>query len=109
GGPGNDRFHAFRQPARWAEHSQAWESKQGRTIKRGVRERGRRPAALSSLVQRGRMVSKDSKHHETSMQIPDIPVDEARRLTALHATRLLGSAPEEAFDRITRMAARLLN
>jgi diguanylate cyclase (GGDEF)-like protein len=43
------------------------------------------------------------------MQIPDIPVDEARRLTALHATRLLGSAPEEAFDRITRMAARLLN
>jgi diguanylate cyclase (GGDEF)-like protein len=55
------------------------------------------------------MVSKDSKHHETSMQIPDIPVDEARRLTALHATRLLGSAPEEAFDRITRMAARLLN
>jgi diguanylate cyclase (GGDEF)-like protein len=43
------------------------------------------------------------------MQIPDIPVDEARRLTALHATRLLGSAPEEAFDRITRMAARLLD
>jgi diguanylate cyclase (GGDEF)-like protein len=43
------------------------------------------------------------------MQIPDIPVDEARRLTALHATRLLGSAPEESFDRITRMAARLLN
>jgi diguanylate cyclase (GGDEF)-like protein len=55
------------------------------------------------------MVSKDSKHHETSMQIPDIPIDEARRLTALHATRLLGSAPEEAFDRITRMAARLLH
>ena len=43
------------------------------------------------------------------MQIPDIPVDEARRLTALHATRLLGSAPEETFDRITRMAARLLH
>jgi diguanylate cyclase len=43
------------------------------------------------------------------MQIPDIPVDEARRLAALHATRLLGSAPEEAFDRITRMAARLLD
>jgi diguanylate cyclase (GGDEF)-like protein len=47
--------------------------------------------------------------HELTMQIPDIPVDEARRLTALHATRLLGSAPEESFDRITRMAARLLN
>jgi diguanylate cyclase (GGDEF)-like protein len=27
---------------------------------------------------------------------------------ALHATRLLGSPPDEAFDRITRMAARLL-
>jgi diguanylate cyclase (GGDEF)-like protein len=46
---------------------------------------------------------------ENTMQIPDLPVDEARRLTALHATRLLGSAPEEAFDRITRMAARLLH
>jgi len=42
------------------------------------------------------------------MQKPDIPLDEARRLAALHATRLLGSPPEEAFDRITRMAARLL-
>ncbi len=51
----------------------------------------------------------DQTHHERTMQIPDIPIDEARRLTALHATRLLGSAPEEAFDRITRMAARLLN
>jgi hypothetical protein len=43
------------------------------------------------------------------MQIPDIPIDEARRLAALHATRLLGSPPEDAFDRITRMATRLLN
>jgi diguanylate cyclase len=42
------------------------------------------------------------------MQIPSIPLDEARRLTALHATRLLGSQPEDAFDRITRMASRLL-
>ncbi|HEX8789213.1 MAG TPA: EAL domain-containing protein [Telluria sp.] len=42
------------------------------------------------------------------MQIPDIPIDEARRLAALHATRLLGSGPEDAFDRITRMASRLL-
>jgi diguanylate cyclase (GGDEF)-like protein len=51
----------------------------------------------------------DQIYHERTMKIPDIPVDEARRLTALHATRLLGSAPEEAFDRITRMAARLLD
>jgi len=42
------------------------------------------------------------------MQAPDIPLDEARRLAALYATRLLGSSPEDAFDRITRMAARLL-
>ena len=42
------------------------------------------------------------------MQTPSIPLDEARRLTALHATRLLHSAPEDAFDRITRMASRLL-
>jgi diguanylate cyclase (GGDEF)-like protein len=42
------------------------------------------------------------------MQKPSIPLDEARRLAALHATRLLGTPPEEAFDRITRMAARAL-
>jgi diguanylate cyclase (GGDEF)-like protein len=42
------------------------------------------------------------------MQTPSIPLDEARRLTALHATRLLGSPPEDAFDRITRLASRLL-
>ena len=42
------------------------------------------------------------------MQTPSIPIDEARRLTALHATRLLGSPAEEAFDRVTRLAARLL-
>jgi diguanylate cyclase (GGDEF)-like protein len=44
-----------------------------------------------------------------TMQTPPIPFDEARRLTALHATRLLGTPPEEAFDRITRMAARSLD
>ena len=42
------------------------------------------------------------------MQAPDTPLDEARRLAALYATRLLGTPPEDAFDRITRMAARLL-
>ena len=42
------------------------------------------------------------------MERPRIPLDEAHRLAALHATRLLGSAPEETFDRITRTAARLL-
>ncbi|MBD8528842.1 MULTISPECIES: bifunctional diguanylate cyclase/phosphodiesterase [unclassified Massilia] len=43
------------------------------------------------------------------MMTPATPVDEARRLAALHATNLFGTGPEEAFDRITRMAAKLLN
>jgi diguanylate cyclase (GGDEF)-like protein len=42
------------------------------------------------------------------MMTPPIPVDEARRLAALHATSLFGTGPEEAFDRITRMATKLL-
>jgi diguanylate cyclase (GGDEF)-like protein len=42
------------------------------------------------------------------MMTPPIPADEARRLAALHATSLFGTGPEEAFDRITRMAAKLL-
>ena len=42
------------------------------------------------------------------MMTPPTPVDEARRLAALHATSLFGTGPEEAFDRITRMAAKLL-
>ena len=42
------------------------------------------------------------------MQEPRIPLDEAQRLASLQATTLLGSAPEESFDRITRTAARLL-
>ena len=42
------------------------------------------------------------------MESPRIPLDEAQRLAALHATRLLGTKPEETFDRITRTAARLL-
>ena len=42
------------------------------------------------------------------MMTPQIPVDEARRLAALHATSLFGTGPEEAFDRVTRMAAKLL-
>jgi diguanylate cyclase (GGDEF)-like protein len=42
------------------------------------------------------------------MQKPELPVDEAKRLAALHATHLFGTGPEEAFDRITRMATKLL-
>ncbi|RYE91443.1 MAG: sensor domain-containing diguanylate cyclase, partial [Oxalobacteraceae bacterium] len=49
-----------------------------------------------------------SRPGKRTMQAPDIPLDEARRLAALYATRLLGTSPEDAFDRITRMAARLL-
>jgi len=37
-----------------------------------------------------------------------VPVDEAGRLEGLNRLDLLGSAPEERFDRITRLARRLL-
>jgi diguanylate cyclase (GGDEF)-like protein len=43
------------------------------------------------------------------MQAPRIPLDEAQRLAALQATALLGSGPDETFDRITRTACRLLD
>lgn len=41
------------------------------------------------------------------MQKPPIPVDETARLIGLHSLRILDSAPEERYDRITRMAKRL--
>ncbi|HEY0037372.1 MAG TPA: ATP-binding protein [Longimicrobium sp.] len=37
------------------------------------------------------------------------PLRDPARLAALHATALLDSAPEEAFDRLTRIAAEFLN
>jgi PAS domain S-box-containing protein len=37
------------------------------------------------------------------------PSNESQRLTALYGLRLLDSPPDERFDRITRLAARLLN
>jgi EAL domain-containing protein (putative c-di-GMP-specific phosphodiesterase class I) len=40
------------------------------------------------------------------MQVPALPLDEAERIAALHAARLLQTGPEESFDRITRLAAR---
>ena len=41
------------------------------------------------------------------MLIPPLPPDEVARLTALRATGLLDTDPEERFDRITRTVARL--
>ncbi|MEO8311513.1 MAG: GAF domain-containing protein, partial [Caldimonas sp.] len=38
-----------------------------------------------------------------------LPQDEARRLAALHALRILDTAPEERFDRYTRIAAGLFD
>ncbi len=38
-----------------------------------------------------------------------LAVQDAERLLALHETGLLDSAPEESFDRLTRLAARILN
>ena len=39
-------------------------------------------------------------------QAPAFPVEESRRLQALHQLEILDTAPEERFDRITRLAAR---
>ncbi len=41
------------------------------------------------------------------MRTPDIPADELIRLQTLRALNLLDTAPEERFDRLTRMAKRL--
>ena len=43
------------------------------------------------------------------MKTPDSPANEAERLSALEATELLDTAPEERFDRITRLAARMFD
>src|SRR4051812_3360771 len=43
------------------------------------------------------------------MREPPIPHDEPQRLAALHGLRILDTAPEERFDRITRLAARMFD
>lgn len=43
------------------------------------------------------------------MKTPDQPKNEAQRLSALEATELLDTQPEERFDRVTRLAARTFN
>lgn len=42
------------------------------------------------------------------MIVPEIPANEAERLQALRALAILDTPPEERFDRVTRLAARLL-
>ena len=41
------------------------------------------------------------------MKKPEVPHDEARRLRTLHSLGILDTAPEERFDRFTRLARRL--
>ncbi|TYC57047.1 GAF domain-containing protein [Marinobacter sp. BW6] len=43
------------------------------------------------------------------MKTPDLPPDESHRLSALDELALLDTAPEERFDRLTRLAARSLS
>lgn len=43
------------------------------------------------------------------MRQPSIPLDETVRLVSLHSLRLLDSAPEDRFDRITRMVKRMFD
>ena len=53
-------------------------------------------------------ISTAAAHSSTKMPAP-LPANEAQRLEALHALNLLDTPPEERFDRITRLAARVLN
>src|SRR5579859_6344871 len=46
---------------------------------------------------------------EKEMPAAPLPANEAQRLEALRALHLLDTPPEERFDRITRLAARILN
>ena len=43
------------------------------------------------------------------MQTPAIPTNESSRIAALHALNILDTAPEERFDRLTRLAKRVFN
>ena len=43
------------------------------------------------------------------MSAPQMPADETRRVHVLHSLGLLHSAPDERFDRLTRLAKRLFN
>ncbi len=43
------------------------------------------------------------------MQAPPLPIDETKRLQALAALRILDTLPEERFDRVTRLAAKVFN
>lgn len=51
----------------------------------------------------------DAPYLPGRMQKPPIPANEAARLAAVQNLNLLDSLPEERFDRITRLAARLFN
>ena len=43
------------------------------------------------------------------MQAPALPANEMERLAAVHRLHLLDTAPEERFDRITRLACRVFD
>ncbi|CAM2145024.1 Diguanylate cyclase with GAF sensor [Pararobbsia alpina] len=43
------------------------------------------------------------------MQVPAIPANETERVERLHALRILDTAPEERFDRLTRLAKRMFD
>jgi hypothetical protein len=43
------------------------------------------------------------------VQEPSLPANEAARLADLHSRHVLDTAPEERFDRMTRLAARLFD
>jgi hypothetical protein len=51
--------------------------------------------------------NQDFPHETPDMIAPETPVDEPQRLEKLRALNILDSAPEERFDRLTRMARKM--
>jgi PAS domain S-box-containing protein len=57
----------------------------------------------------GKFVRRQLKNAQTVMLEATLPLDEPRRLAVLLNLNILDTPPEERFDRITRMAARLFH
>jgi diguanylate cyclase len=54
-------------------------------------------------------MNSEAESNSKAFREPPVPLDEGERLIALCATGLLDTAPEESFDRVTRLAAKALD
>lgn len=71
--------------------------RRGRRVQR-VQDSGAEPSSWVPEVVKGAMAPSQ----------PDDPLKDPKRIASLHRARLLDTPPEEAFDRLTRLAARIL-